>query len=411
MGTELSIDRLRTAIAGGAAAIRRIQRLVPAGGRGDKIFPPTYEGGKYALEDRIVDGRRIPCVLLDSVQSQANRMEAALREAFYRGSTNEADIPVVTVDFTSTDVHEVGEVTSLDAPHRLADAILRDSLNGGVAFRSSPEGKILDTASPANATGMYGICPTALVFGVWDSTGPSGGLGVKFQRCVVSEIVGFDIEGGVRASSRIDPLKIEKIDAELYEAADGSPWTLDQTRAVLDKNKPRLLRKKGKPSEANHGNVTPSLGGEKGPNHGGVTLAYAQQTVVLSLPALRRLRFPAGDGVPSAARDIAARTALAALAIAGAQLLIEQGCDLRSRCLLVPDETAVAHWEIVGHDGRPEPVDVAAPSALLEAAASAAVAAGLPQWRRLPLRLEPKPELVQLVKLSRDKTKSVPAES
>jgi CRISPR-associated protein Csb1 len=411
MGSELSIDRLRNAVAGGAAAIRRVQRLVPAGGRGDKIFPPTYEGGKYALEDRIVDGIRIPCVLLDSVQSQANRMEVALREAFYRGPSNEADIPVVTVDFASTAMREVGDVTSLDAPHRLADAILRDSLNAGVPFRSSPEGKILDTASQANATGMYGICPTALVFGVWDSTGRSGGLGVKFQRCIVSEIVGFDIQGGVRASSRIDPLKIEKIDADLYEAADGSPWTLDPTKAVLDKSKPKLLGKKGKPSEANHGNVTPSLGSEKNPNHGGVTLAYAQQTVVLSLPALRRLRFPDSEGVPSAARDIAARTALAALAVAAAQLSIAQGCDLRSRCLLVPDETSVAHWEIVGHDGRTDAVDVAAPADLLDQAASAAVAVGLPQWRRLPLRLDPKPELIQLVKRSRDKADSLPAES
>jgi CRISPR-associated protein Csb1 len=413
MGTELSIDRLRNAIAGGATAIRRIQRLVPAGGPGDKVFPPTYEGGRYALEDRIVDGRRIPCVLLDSVQSQANRMEVALREAFYRGILKEADIPVVTVDFSSTVLREVGEVTSLDAPHRLADAILRDSLNAGIAFRSSTEGKILDTASPANATGIYGICPTALVFGLWDSTGPNGGLGTKFQRCVVSEIVGFDIQGGVRSSSRIDPLKIERIDAELYETTKGSPWTwtLDQAKAAHDKDKPRLLRKKGKPSEANHGNVTPSLGSERGPNHGGVTLAYAQQTVVLSLPALRRLRFPDDDGAPSPARDVAARTALAALAIAGAQLSIEQGCDLRSRCLLVPDGIAGGHWEIIGRDGRLEAVDVAAPSTLLEEAASAAFAAGLPQWRRLPLRLDPNSELVELIRLSREKSNSAPAES
>ena len=48
---------------------------------------------------------------------------------------------------------------------------------------------------------------------------------------------------------------------------------------------------------------------------------------------------------------------------------------------------------------------------LLDQAASAAVAVGLPQWRRLPLRLDPKPELIQLVKRSRDKADSLPAES
>jgi CRISPR-associated protein Csb1 len=411
MAAELSINRLRDAVAGGATAVRRIQRLVPAGGSGDKIFPPTYEGGVYAWEERVIDGRRVPCVLLDSVQSQANRIELALREAFYRGAANEADIPVVSVDFTSSAVKEVGEVTSLDAPHRLADAILRDSLNNGVAFRSSPDGLVLDTASPANATEIYGLCPTALVFGLWDSTGPRGGLGVKFQRCLVSEIFGVDVEKGVRPSSRIDPLKIEKIDAELFEAADGSAWTMNPDNAAKEKGKPKLLGKKGKPSEANHGNVTPSLGGEKGANHGGVTLAYAQQTVVLSLPALRKLRFP-GTG-PAAPRDreIAARTALAALAISGAQLSIEQGCDLRSRCLLVPDAASVTNWEIIDASGRSEMVEIASPSALLREASEAAASAGLPKWRRHPLMLEPHPELVELVRRSRERQRSTPVEA
>jgi hypothetical protein len=39
--TVLTFQRLRDAIAQDAA-IRRIQRLQPAGGPGDKIFPPTY---------------------------------------------------------------------------------------------------------------------------------------------------------------------------------------------------------------------------------------------------------------------------------------------------------------------------------------------------------------------------------
>ncbi len=57
-----------------------------------------------------------------------------------------------------------------------------------------------------------------------------------------------------------------------------------------------------KPSEVNHGNITPSLRHEDKNtrkqvlNHGGVTLAYAVQQTVLSLAALRRLRFPV-DGV------------------------------------------------------------------------------------------------------------------
>ena len=405
MTTHLDCNTLRATLESGAVAIRRVQRLLPAGGAGDKIFPPTYEGGEYATEVRVIDGRRVPCVLLDSVQSQANRIELALKQACYRGSQHEAEIPVVTVDFVRVGLPEVGEVTSLDAPHRLADAILRDSLNEGTPFRESAEGKILDTAAIANATDLFGICPTALVFGLWDSTGPRGGSGTKFQRVLVSEVVGVDVERGVRPSSRIDPLAIVTGAGEIYKLPDGQGWTLAPKDAEQKSGKPVKYGKDGKPSEINHGNVTPSFKNEKGQLHpGGVSLAYAQQTLVLSLPALRRLRFPDEGGATNAARDLAARTALAALALAGAHWSIEQGCDLRSRCLLIPDPAAPAAWEIIDADGAARPVRFAAPMDLIHEASRAAVQEGLPKWKRKPLVLTPRDELAHLVRRSRELT-------
>ena len=65
----LTFEQLRSAVAGPAAAIRAVTRLGPAGGNGDKLFPPTYEGGRYAFEERLINGQRIPAVLLDSVAS------------------------------------------------------------------------------------------------------------------------------------------------------------------------------------------------------------------------------------------------------------------------------------------------------------------------------------------------------
>jgi CRISPR-associated protein Csb1 len=400
----LTLDHLRRAVEGSAVAVRRRLRLVPAGGEGDKVFPPTYEGSLYASEERVVDGRRVPCALLDSVQSQANRMEQALKQACYRGPGHEAEIPVVTVDFAAVGLPEVGEVTSLDAPHRLADAILRDSVEGKTPFRSTPAGKVLDTASVADATGLYGACPTALVFGLWDSTGPRGGLGVKFQRAIVGEIVAFDVTTGVRPSSRIDPLGIERNAGPVYAAADGTGWTLDPSKARTEKGKPVKYGKDGKPSEINHGNVTPSLESEAGvPHHGGVTLGFALHSVVLSLPALRRLRFPApGGGGNDTDRDVAARTALAALALAGASLSIAQGCDLRSRCLLVPDAAAPTAWELVAGDGKATAVEIPDALGLLRAASQAAQAAGLPAWRGSPVRLVPGDGLADLVRKSRE---------
>jgi len=399
MEMELSTETLAAAMEGEGVAIRRVQRMMPGGGPGDKVFPPTYENGVYAEEDRIIDGQKVPCVLLDSVQSQANRMEMALKETFYHGLDKEAAIPIIVVDFTSAGLPEVGEITSLDVPHRLADAILRDSLLGNVSFVQSELGKVLSESSSGNATGLYEICPTALIFGLWDSTGVRGGLGVKFQRTMVSEIVAINAVTGVRPSSRIDPLGIVKDAGPIYKAGKWQ-WELTQeaARRISPDNNDRQSKKGKKvgdaidPSEVNHGNVTPSL---KEP--GGVTFAFAQQSVVISMPALRRLRFPGGNGQ----RDLAARTALTALAIAGAELSIRKGCDLRSRCLLVPDPDFPTTWEILRQDGTVQKFKVPDPVYLLAKASEWAVSQGLPAWRRLPWRMNPRPALVELVRKSR----------
>lgn len=389
----MSYERLQKAMGENAAALRCIRRLQPAGGKGDKVFPPTYMGGKYAMEERVIEGKCVPCVLLDSVQSQANRMELALLEATRAEKIN---VPVVEVDFAGTDAAEVGKITSLEAPHRLADAILRDSTLNGAPFRNTEEGKRLNEAKVTNATELLGLCPTALLLGVWDSTGPLGGLGTKFQRALTSEIAGIDIKDGVKPAIRIDPLGIQVNAGPLYvAAADG--WTLDEKKARKEKGKSVLLGKDGRPSEVVHGNIPAKWEGMAG----GVTMDHALQTVVISLPALRRLKFPTGKK-DQAAADLAARSVLAALGLCASTLSIEAGCDLRSRCLLVP-EAGQSGWEIVKGDGSAETfaLDAASACALLNDAVAAARKAGLP-WMEKPLVLKPSDGLVALVKKSRE---------
>ncbi|MCC6343975.1 MAG: hypothetical protein IT166_17370 [Bryobacterales bacterium] len=71
--------KLLKACAGGMSALRMIVTLQPVGGVGDKVAPPTHDKGRYAFEKRVMDGRQdVATVLLDSVQSQANRFEEAL---------------------------------------------------------------------------------------------------------------------------------------------------------------------------------------------------------------------------------------------------------------------------------------------------------------------------------------------
>jgi len=407
---QLTLKLLTEAVAGAAVAFRSSAKLQPAGGEGTKVFPPTYAGSVYATEKRRLPEHDDPveCVLLDSVQSQANRMEEALQQAVDAGRLK---IPVVEVDFTPYFPGEkqpadmrlldpVGKVSSLQAPHRIADAILRDSLLDGVPFRKSGIGERIGMVSAVNATTLLEYCPTALLLGMWDSTGPKGGLGAKFERAMVAEIVGVNAVYGVKTSSRIDPLGIQLKAGPLYVRAGDVGWTLDESAAKTEKGRPVTLGKDGRPSEANHGNVTPSLSDRDKQTKewlaGGVTISHAEQTIVLSLPALRRLRFPV-NGKSTNDLDNAARTVLAALGLCAAALAAEVGLDLRSRCLLWPVEPLT--WRLLRKPGEP-PTDfgLSADQAieLLAGAVKAAKALGLP-WNEAPVVLTPSEALVKLV--------------
>lgn len=386
----LTYDQLAKAISGHAAAIRCRTRLQPAAGEGTKVFPPTHSGGKYATEKRRIPDeknagqtREADCVLLDSVQSQANRIEDALQAAI---DASELKMPLIVVEFGDK-VADVQKVTSLQAPHRAADAILRDSLTDQkdekgkpLPFRKSAIGDAITNSSLVNATGLFRYCPHALFLGVWDSTGPKGGLGAKFARALVSEIVGIDAVIGVKTASRIDPLQTRAA-AKVIKGKDG--WKL----ADNDKAKGAVS-----PSEINHGNIPPDV------SEGSATIAYAEHTAVLSLPQLRRLRFPI-DGKLDVKIDNAARTVLAALALVGLTLSIERGCDLRSRCLLFPE--GPLSFELLETPGKPESFTLSSAQALeiFAQAVKAAAAAGLP-WDTTPIMLTPSPELIELVKKS-----------
>jgi CRISPR-associated protein Csb1 len=412
--TSLSLDVLAKAVAGGAAAIRTVTRLEPAGGPGDKVFPPTYvkernAETKYAMEQRHVDGREVKTVLLDSVASQANRFEESLLEGWRRG---ELPLPVVQVDFSrEPGLEDLEQITALDAPHRVADALLRDSVLDGVPFRHAVVGKEITDARPNQATAMFKYCPTALVFGVWDSTGPKGGLGAKFQRCLVSEIVGLDVTAGVKTASRIDPAGIQTKAGPIFKHKDpDQEWTVDPKEAEATKGKPVEFSrsggdgKKGSPSAINHGNIPPSIESDAG----GITMSHAVQTTVLTLAGLRRLRFQtncSGERIPAEKRDaaeIAARTSLAALALAAIVYQRDNDFDLRSRSILVATQPLV--FEMIGRDGG-EPtrfsLSKSEAAAMVKAAEKAARQHGL-GWDPKPITLLPAPKLAGLIRKSRE---------
>jgi CRISPR-associated protein Csb1 len=339
-----------------------------------------------------MDGADIWCVLIDSVQSQANRLEESLMGAIRDGGVN---IPHVVVDFSGKDIAGITEITSLEAPHRVYDAILRDSLFKGVPFMKSDIGKRLATAKLEDASVVAEVSPTALLFGAWHSTGEGGGLGAKFARCLVSEVIGVDVPideiadtktgeieprtAGRRTGSRIDPLGVLR-KVEVFKGANG--W--DVKKEGAGKN-----AKQVRPSEINHGNIAPSVSAL------GVTCDYLEHTLVLSFAGLRRLGFGPAD------RNAAGRTLLAALGLLAVAEQDARGYSLRSRCELVCDEKAPL--ELVHPDGTTDEIPFSRGSArdLYNQAFDAAKHADF-HFPTEPIRLTPQDKLVEIVHRSQE---------
>jgi CRISPR-associated protein Csb1 len=385
-------EKLLSSCTGGISALRAIVKLVPAGGDGDKVSPPTHEGGKYAFEERVVDGRGdVKTVLLDSVQSQANRLEDVLLTSVRSGDIR---IPLLQMDIPG---HQT--ITSLTAPHRVHDAIFRDCQYEGTRFRDSEIGKEMVAARAWNATGMFRLCPTALLFGTWDSQGGGGVNSAKFARALVSEIVGLDVEEGNRTSSRIDPLGIKAIEGVIYKSKT-EQWTLDASKAVKSKDKPQLFGSKGKPSEINHGNIAPTIS-EGG---GGVTFREARQTAVLSFAQLRKLRFPV-NGKETPDVNAKGRAVVAALGVLALALQLEDGYQLRSRCQLIPAAEPEFQWLGVFASDKETKSYISAATAreAFNLLYTRAKAAGL-GWQEEPITLTPEEKLVKLVQMSDQST-------
>jgi CRISPR-associated protein Csb1 len=303
-----------------------------------------------------------------------------------------AVVPYITVDFSDAGLTGVAEITSLDAPHRVYDAILRDSLLDATPFPKSDLGKRLAASKPGDATALLEASPTALLFGAWNSTGEGGGFGAKFPRVLVSEIAAMNVSvedgaadprtgevevrtAGRRTGSRIDPLGVlRKVD--VYQG-EGKAWDVDAS--VLGKK-----AKKVRPSEINHGNIAPSV------QPLGITCDYVDHAAVISFAGLRRLGFGSGE------EDAAGRTLLAALGLLALAEQDARGYALRSRCDLVCEGRAPLQRVRADGDAPELSVDRAAARALYSEAVEAARRAGL-KLDATPIRLTPQDKLVKIV--------------
>ena len=325
MTVESLYQELLSAVAftGTRAVLRVSATYQPAAGPGSRVFPPTYppqNGQPYVLEKRRVDGAERDDVLLDSVPSQANRAEEALLRGHRAGTVQ---VPLMQVEHTGA---APVTLSSLEFPHRYADAYLRDSMRDGVAFDRTELGRSLLAASPADASALYAHDPGSLVYGAWNSH--RKGRQQNFPRIYASEGVGWDPVVGARSAGRMDPLNLQ---GAARAAKDGQTW---EYSATSTKAKGERL------SEIGHGNVAPN------PQHGGVTISSAQRFATLSLAGLDRVGF----GAATADAAVAARAVLAAYALLADRLAFGRpALWLRSGCELVL-ETERMEWVHRGGD-------------------------------------------------------------
>jgi CRISPR-associated protein Csb1 len=312
----------------------------PAGGEGRIVQPPTYPVGekerdqekKYLKSERLVGDEQRHTVVIDQAPSQANRVEEALREA--------RDDGVLRLPMFELRAEGI-RLTSLDFPHRYADAYIRDSLVDGVRFDASEVGRRLRSATAGDVRPLFEREPCSLLFGAWDSH--RKGRWPKFARLYSAEMYGLDPVPGSRMGGRYDPVNLTGGVDDKSKAENGWQFIAEGTKA-----------KGTKLSEIGHGHIAPN------PAPGGFTVSEIRRSASISLAGLERLKF--GDAPREAA--VLARATLAALGLAGDRLAFGRpSVWLRSGCDLTKG-TEIVGLELPGKGVKPEEIDVTAEGAV-----------------------------------------------
>lgn len=235
---------------GGPAALVVREHLIPVEGADAVLFPSTYADIGYNIDyenQRERSGRNV--CLIDSVGSQANRIEPIFKDAPYA-----ALVPQIIIQAGGK------EINLLDVGHRAGDALarcsaLQDELKA--AFAAVLKG---------NATPLAKIAPTSLVFGVWDSRDTQA----KLPRLIAATVRAYDVRKLTRS-------------AQFWAGGSSDPNPIYDDEALLGP----ITDKNDKDSRSTAGFThVPSTGA-----HGGVIAdGGIRRDAVLALSALKLLR-------------------------------------------------------------------------------------------------------------------------
>lgn len=374
------------------AGIRIDTELAPLAGPGGPVKPAVYEGGKYQEDWRWAspdDDEPTPVIVVDNVASQANRLEEALRR-----NRDRVPVPEFVLDLSSLSnlpAHLPKRLSSLEFPHRNADAYLRDARLGDEDFIKTDLGKSIFGATAQEAGPLVAWFPQALLYGFWQSHLGKKRANTKHARAWVSEIVGWrpaasDTRGfGLKG----DPLNLNVDEAVEYQDEDQTEWQIREGSKAGKQGR--------KLSKIGHGQI-PFMGGQDGdePATAAVSFARMSQRATVSFAQLRRVSLGAGY---SGAANAASRALLVALGLYahvhafGGSFALRSGADLR------PARSTVTWLGDESDDGCALGGSDAT-AALLRACLEHAKATGVPLdgWREEPIVLTPKENLRKAIR-------------
>ena len=317
---------------GGPAALVIREHLVPVDGPDGVFFPATFAAaedkrdfaGGYNIDEWEEGGKTRNACLIDSIGSQANRIEPLFIKEPLRDL-----VPQITVK-AGTKV-----VNLLEAGHRAGDAIVRCSALQE-RLRSAFQEVLKGDAQP-----LAKVAPTSLVFGVWDSRDTQA----KLPRLLASSIRAYDV-------------------VRLHRSAQYNPAIDYVASQVMDD--PADKKTNDAYSERGFKHVPATW------SHGGIKLVaggVVRRDATLSLAALRLLAVREGGGAINDDRTLALRRYILGLTLVA--FTAQQGSYLRQGCQLVPDIEKPRETTLVHGDGKRESSAVSHDHALAYARAAA----------------------------------------
>ena len=267
--------------------IRIDSELEPVAGPGGPVKPAVYEGGNYQHDRRWAaagDPEATQVIVIDNVPSQANRLEHALRQ--HRKSIS---IPEFLLDFSAMPhlpSHLPKSLSSLEFPHRNADAYLRDSELDGEDFMKTEIGRAIFGATAQACGPLVAWFPQALLYGFWQSHLGKKRQNTKHARAWVSEIVGLQ---PASTETKVLGLKGDALNLSTDEAVTSNPN--DRTKWDVGKGGKIEGGKNDKLSEMGHGQV-PFMGADA--PAASVSFARVTQRATVSFAQLRRVGLGTG---------------------------------------------------------------------------------------------------------------------